>query len=119
MTPAADAIPRPETAEQREENHDNVPDTGLSTDSSAADTSVTSRAALAPRQPRGPMRRQIRPPARPAAVLQAAMAQLSQTVHQEPHRLQDGPVCHVLRKLGQPRFQADHLHHLWQLAPWK
>ena len=33
------------------------------------------RAALAPRQPRGPMRRQIRPPARPVAVLQAAMAQ--------------------------------------------
>ena len=28
MTPAADAIPRPETAEQREEDHDNVPDTG-------------------------------------------------------------------------------------------
>ena len=32
------------------------------------------RAALAPRQPRGPMRRQIRPPVRPVAVLQAAMA---------------------------------------------
>ena len=47
------------------------------------------RAALAPRQPRGPMRRQIRPPARPVAVLQAAMAQPSQTVHQAPHRLQD------------------------------
>ena len=28
MTPATDAIPRPETAEQREEGHDNVPDTG-------------------------------------------------------------------------------------------
>ena len=42
MTPAADAIPRPETAEQREEDHDNVPDTGPSTDSSAADTSGTS-----------------------------------------------------------------------------
>ena len=28
MTPAADAIPRPQTAEQREEDHDNVPDTG-------------------------------------------------------------------------------------------
>ena len=41
MTPAADAIPRPETAEQREEDHDNVPDTGPSTDSSAADTSGT------------------------------------------------------------------------------
>ena len=33
------------------------------------------RAALAPRQPRGPMRRQIRPPPRPVAVLRAAMAQ--------------------------------------------
>ena len=77
------------------------------------------RAALAPRQPRGPMRRQIRPPARPVAVLQAAMAQPSQTVHQAPHRLQDGPVHRVLRKLCQPRFQADHLHHLWQIAPWK
>ena len=52
------------------------------------------------------MRRQIRPPARPVAVLQAAMAQPSQTVHQAPHRLQDGPVHCVLRKLCQPRFQA-------------
>ena len=74
------------------------------------------RAALAPCQPRGPMRQQIRPPARPVAVLQAAMAQ---TAHQVPHRLQDGPVSHVLRKLCQPRFQVDHLHHLWQIAPWK
>ena len=41
MAPAADAIPRLETAEQREEDHDNVPDTGPSTDSSAADTSGT------------------------------------------------------------------------------
>ena len=77
------------------------------------------RAALAPRQPRGLMRRQIWPPARPVAVLQAAMAQQSQTAHQAPHRLQDGPVHHVLRKLCQPRFQADHPHHLWQIAPWK
>ena len=45
MTPAADAIPRPETAEQREEDHDNVPDTGPSTDSSAADTSGTSESS--------------------------------------------------------------------------
>ena len=57
------------------------------------------RAALAPRQPRGPMRRRIRPPARPVAVLQAAMAQWSQTAHQAPHCLQDGPVHCVLRKL--------------------
>ena len=45
MTPATDAIPRPETAEQREEDHDNVPDTGPSTDSSAADTSGTSQSS--------------------------------------------------------------------------
>ena len=45
MTPATDAIPRPETAEQREEDHDNVPDTGPSTDSSAADTSGTSESS--------------------------------------------------------------------------
>ena len=50
------------------------------------------RAGLAPRQPWGPTRRQIRPPPRPVAVLQAAMAQPSQTVHQAPHCLQDGPV---------------------------
>ena len=67
------------------------------------------RAALAPRQPWGPMRQQIWPPMRPMAVLQTAMAQPSQTAHQAPHRLQDGPVHHVLRKLCQPRFQADHL----------
>ena len=42
MTLAYNAIPRPETAEQREEDHDNVPDTGPSTNSSAADTSGTS-----------------------------------------------------------------------------
>ena len=42
MTPAANAIPRPETAEHREEDHDNVPDTGPSTNSSVADTSGTS-----------------------------------------------------------------------------
>ena len=41
MTPAADAIPRLEPAEQREEDHDNVPDTGPSADSSAANTSGT------------------------------------------------------------------------------
>ena len=45
MTPAADAIPRPETTEQREEDHDNVPDTGPSTNSSAADTSGTSESS--------------------------------------------------------------------------
>ena len=45
ITPAADAIPRPETAEQREEDHDNVPDTGPSTDSSMADTSGTSESS--------------------------------------------------------------------------
>ena len=45
MTPAADAIPRPEIAEQGEEDHDNVPDTGPSTDSSAADTSGTSESS--------------------------------------------------------------------------
>ena len=45
MTPAADNIPRPEPTEQREEDHDNVPDTGLSTDSSAADTSDTSKSS--------------------------------------------------------------------------
>ena len=70
------------------------------------------RAALTPGQPRGLMRQQIQPPARPVAVLQAAMAQLSQTAHQAPHHLQDGPGRHVLRRLCQPRFQADHLHHL-------
>ena len=45
MTPAADAIPRPEMREQREEDHDNVPDTGPSTDSSAANTSGTSESS--------------------------------------------------------------------------
>ena len=78
------------------------------------------RAALAPHQPWGPTRQQIRPPPRPVAVLQAAKAQPSQTAHQAvPHRLQDRPVHRVLRKLCQPRFQADHPHHLWQIAPWK
>ena len=77
------------------------------------------RAALAPRQPQGLMRQWIQPPVRPVAVLQAVMAQRSQTAHQALHCLQDRPVCRVLRKLCQPRFQADHLHHLWQTAPWK
>ena len=45
MTPAADAIPRLETAEQREEDHDNVPDTGPSTNSSVANTSGTSESS--------------------------------------------------------------------------
>ena len=45
MTPAADAIPRPEPTEQREEDHDNEPDTGPSTDSSAANTSGTSESS--------------------------------------------------------------------------
>ena len=70
------------------------------------------RATLAPHQLWEPMRQQIWPPPRPVAVLQAVMAQLSQTAHQAPHRLQDGPVHCVLRKLCQPRFQADHPHHL-------
>ena len=71
------------------------------------------RAALAPRQPREPMRQQIRPPLRPVAVLQAAMAQQSQTAHQvHPTVSKTGPVHRVLRKLCQPRFHADHHHHL-------
>ena len=41
MTSATDAIPRLEPTEQQEEYHDNVPDTGSSADSSAADTSGT------------------------------------------------------------------------------
>ena len=45
MTPASDDNPRPEPTEQREEDHDNVPDTGPSTDSSAADTSGTSESS--------------------------------------------------------------------------
>ena len=45
MTPAAKDIPRPEPTEQREEDHDNVPDTGPSTDSSATDTSGTSESS--------------------------------------------------------------------------
>ena len=77
------------------------------------------RAVLAPRQPWGPMRQRIWPPPRPVSVLQAAMAQQSQTAHQVPHHLKNGPVRRVLRKLCQPRFQADHHHHLWQIAPWK
>ena len=119
MTPAADAIPRVETAEQQEEDHDNGPDTGPSTDSSVADTSGTLESSPGSSSTMGLMRQRIRPPVRPEAVLQAVMAQRSQTVHQAPHRLQDRPVCHVLRKLCQPRFQVDHRHHLWQIAPWK
>ena len=45
MTPPADAIARPEPAEQREEDHDNVPDTGSLATSSAADTSGTSESS--------------------------------------------------------------------------
>ena len=39
MTPATDMTPRLEPGEQREEDHDNVPDTGSFAESSAADTS--------------------------------------------------------------------------------
>ena len=42
------------------------------------------RAALAPCQPRGPMRQQIWPPLRPVAVLQAAMAQESDSAPSTP-----------------------------------
>ena len=57
------------------------------------------RAALTPRQPQRLERQQIWPPARPVAVLLAAMAQPSQTVLPAPHHHQDGPVHYVLRKL--------------------
>ena len=119
MTPATDAIPRPEPTEQREEDHDNVPDTGPSTDSGVANTSGTSESSPGYSSTTGTNGQRIQPPARPVAVLQAATAQPSRIVHQVPHRLQDGPVHHVLRKLCQLRFQADHRHHLWQIAPWK
>ena len=119
MTPATNAIPRPETAEQREEDHNNVPDTGPSTDSSAADTSGTSDSSPGSSSTTGTDETTDTAPPRPVAILQAAMAQWSQTAHQGPHHLQDGPVGHVLRKLCQPRFQADHHHHLWQIALWK
>ena len=94
-----------------------MPDTGPSTDSSVADTSGTSESSPGSSSTAGLTRQQIRPPLRPTAVLQAAITQPSQTAHQAPHCLQDRPVHHVLRKLCQPRFQADHLHHLWQIAP--
>ena len=42
MTPPANAIPRPKPTEQREENHDHVPDTGSLADRSVADISCTS-----------------------------------------------------------------------------
>ena len=45
MTPAADDVPRPEPAEQCEEDCDNVPDTGSFAESSAADTSGTSESS--------------------------------------------------------------------------
>ena len=45
MTPPADAIPMLEPTEQREEDHDNVPDPGPLADSSAADTSGTSESS--------------------------------------------------------------------------
>ena len=44
-TPASDMLPRPEPAEQREEDHDNVPDNGSFAESSAADTSGTSESS--------------------------------------------------------------------------
>ena len=53
----------------------------------------------AAQDPRRLERQQVWPPARPVAVLQAAMAQPSQTAHQVPHCLQDRPVRRVLRKL--------------------
>ena len=47
MTPALDVTPvrRPETEEQREQDHDNVPDTGSFAESSMADTSGTSESS--------------------------------------------------------------------------
>ena len=44
-TPAADITPRPEPTQQREEDHDNVPDTGSFAESSMADTSDTSESS--------------------------------------------------------------------------
>ena len=45
MTPATNLTPRPEPTEQREEDHDNVPDTGSFAESSMADTSGTSESS--------------------------------------------------------------------------
>ena len=45
MTPATDVTPRPKPAEQPEEDHDNVPDTGSFAESSAANTSGTSESS--------------------------------------------------------------------------
>ena len=49
------------------------------------------RAALAPHQLRGPMRRQIQPPARPVAVLQAAMASTPCTEEAMSAKVPSGP----------------------------
>ena len=89
---------------RREEDHDNVPDTGSEAGSSMASGRsrpvALRRAALTTRPPRRPMRqRPIWPPPRPVAVLPAAMAQASQTAHPALHCHPDGPVHHVLRKL--------------------
>ena len=57
----------PEPTEQREEDHDNVPDTLLR---AVRPIPVAhQRAALAPHQPWRPERQQIQPPARPVAVM--------------------------------------------------
>ena len=45
MTPATDMTPRSEPTEQREEDYDNVPNTGSFAESSAADTSGTSESS--------------------------------------------------------------------------
>ena len=119
MTPAANAIPRPETAEQREEDHDNVGDTGPSTDSSAADTSGTSESSPGSLSTTGTNETTDMASSKTSGSSSSSDGSRSQTAHQAPHRLQDGPVHHVLRKLCQPWFQADHPHHLWQIAPWK
>ena len=45
MLPVTDNEPRPELAEQQEEDHDNVPDTGSNAESSTADDSGTSESS--------------------------------------------------------------------------
>ena len=89
-----------ETKEQKQEDHDNVPETGTDAVNSMRQMSVAHEtAALTPCQLQGPKKQQTQPPARAVAPHLPAKASQSLTAHQAPHPLQDGPVHHVLKRL--------------------
>ena len=84
-----------------------MPDTGSSTNSSVADTSDTLESSPGSSSTTGTNETTDTAYNETSGSSSSSNGSTESDSAPSTHRLQDGPVCRVLRKLCQPRFQAD------------